>query len=237
MTDKEKITTLIDKRSKDTFLNHLVTFFGFRGTKGDIQKDIIVFWDHNHFLGGGYPVFTFEFNDKNKLISVTHKSNPIAKIFQWLILILLVIGVYNFFETEVNFISKIIIALMALPLFFAILFVGVKIYKFEKDIQLKKILRFIKMRTISISNEEIKDKESFHDTFSKRFDFPDFYGRNMDAWIDSIEDSIEEPVNLVFTDYNLLSETSKEIVEEVVQCSKFVNERLGEQLILITIDN
>jgi hypothetical protein len=38
----------------------------------------------------------------------------------------------------------------------------------------------------------IEDWDSFHDEFSRVFAFPDFYGRNMDAWIDCMT-SIDDP--------------------------------------------
>lgn len=40
------------------------------------------------------------------------------------------------------------------------------------------------MRRIRINTELIENWESFHELFSKIFGFPDFYGKNMDAWID-----------------------------------------------------
>jgi len=40
------------------------------------------------------------------------------------------------------------------------------------------------MRTVTIPVEKIVDWPSFHDTFQRELGFPDFYGRNMDAWID-----------------------------------------------------
>lgn len=33
---------------------------------------------------------------------------------------------------------------------------------------------------------QITDWDSFHDTFAHLLGFPDFYGRNMDAWIDCL---------------------------------------------------
>lgn len=40
------------------------------------------------------------------------------------------------------------------------------------------------MKRIRINTELIEDWDTFHDQFSKTFGFPDFYGKNMDAWID-----------------------------------------------------
>jgi hypothetical protein len=39
---------------------------------------------------------------------------------------------------------------------------------------------------------KIRDWQPFHDEFAVVFGFPDFYGRNMDAWIDCMT-SLDEP--------------------------------------------
>lgn len=41
---------------------------------------------------------------------------------------------------------------------------------------------------VDIPAHEITDWDSFHDVFKRVFGFPDFYGRNMDAWIDCMTD-------------------------------------------------
>jgi hypothetical protein len=41
---------------------------------------------------------------------------------------------------------------------------------------------------VTIPVNEIFDWDSFHDVFKRVFGFPDFYGRNMDAWIDCMTD-------------------------------------------------
>jgi barstar (barnase inhibitor) len=37
---------------------------------------------------------------------------------------------------------------------------------------------------VRIDADRIVDRASFHSVFGEAFGFPDFYGRNMDAWID-----------------------------------------------------
>ena len=37
---------------------------------------------------------------------------------------------------------------------------------------------------VTLQSKNITDWESFHTVFAKEMGFPDFYGRNMDAWID-----------------------------------------------------
>ena len=39
---------------------------------------------------------------------------------------------------------------------------------------------------VSVNCDGISDWPSFHDAFAHAFGFPDFYGRNMNAWIDCL---------------------------------------------------
>lgn len=48
------------------------------------------------------------------------------------------------------------------------------------------------MRTVTIPVEKIADWPSFHDIFQRELGFPDFYGRNMNAWIDCMT-SVDTP--------------------------------------------
>jgi RNAse (barnase) inhibitor barstar len=47
------------------------------------------------------------------------------------------------------------------------------------------------MARIRLDTAEIVDWSSFHDACHRAFGFPDFYGRNMDAWIDCMSDLTE----------------------------------------------
>jgi hypothetical protein len=40
------------------------------------------------------------------------------------------------------------------------------------------------MVVVTIDTQRIVDWDTFHDVFSEALGFPDFYGRNMNAWID-----------------------------------------------------
>lgn len=48
------------------------------------------------------------------------------------------------------------------------------------------------MKTVSIDARAIDGTASFHDAFASALGFPSWYGRNMDAWIDSMS-SLDEP--------------------------------------------
>ena len=39
-----------------------------------------------------------------------------------------------------------------------------------------------------IDGKSLADWEKFHDFFASTFDFPDYYGRNMDVWNDCMSD-------------------------------------------------
>ena len=42
------------------------------------------------------------------------------------------------------------------------------------------------MPVIEVPASQINDWDTFHDTFAQTLGFPDFYGRNMNAWIDCL---------------------------------------------------
>ena len=42
------------------------------------------------------------------------------------------------------------------------------------------------MATTSLDLSIVRDWNTFHDVSAQAFGFPDFYGRNMDAWIDCL---------------------------------------------------
>jgi len=47
-------------------------------------------------------------------------------------------------------------------------------------------------KKVSVDCSKIRDWKSFHDEFATVFGFPDFYGRNMNAWIDCMT-SLDQP--------------------------------------------
>lgn len=104
------------------------------------------------------------------------------------------------------------------------------------------------MKIVKINTDDILDWDSFHDLFSEKFGFPDFYGRNMNAWIDCMEslDSPEdgmtsihvetgETLILTLKNVDSLSKRNKEIYDAIIECSAFVNYakiELGENPVL-----
>ncbi|MGO9753405.1 MAG: barstar family protein [Solirubrobacteraceae bacterium] len=42
------------------------------------------------------------------------------------------------------------------------------------------------MPVVEVDLSQVSDWESFHNVFAQTLGFPDFYGRNMNAWIDCL---------------------------------------------------
>jgi hypothetical protein len=103
------------------------------------------------------------------------------------------------------------------------------------------------MPVIEVPMSRVTDWDSFHDTFASALGFADFYGRNMDAWIDCVThaDEDEGTSALVVPEGDVLTlqlldcadfrERCPEIYEALIECSAFVNWRrieVGERAIL-----
>ena len=94
---------------------------------------------------------------------------------------------------------------------------------------------------VSIDCERITDWDSFHSVFAEAFGFPDFYGRNMDAWNDCMS-SLDAPedgmtsvhcapgavVTLELQNVRGFRTRCPELYAALVECSAFVNWRLNE---------
>lgn len=97
-----------------------------------------------------------------------------------------------------------------------------------------------------------KIAESFHEYFAEQFGFPDFYGHNMDAWIDCMT-YIDEPesgmvtknfikqgesVTLHIDHVGFLKNNNREAYDDLIECSAFVNYRVvangGKPLIYLS---
>lgn len=88
----------------------------------------------------------------------------------------------------------------------------------------------------------------FHATFARALGFPEFYGKNMNAWIDcltSVDDAAAglctvnvepgEVLTVVLKNYSQLRSAAPEISEALNECAAFVNWRrieTGEPAVL-----
>jgi len=91
---------------------------------------------------------------------------------------------------------------------------------------------------ISVDCSKIRDWNTFHDEFARIFGFPDFYGRNMDAWIDCMT-SLDDPedglsqihcargsvLTLELDNVEKFKKKSPKQYAALIECSAFVNWR------------
>ncbi|MEN0020412.1 MAG: barstar family protein [Planctomycetota bacterium] len=105
---------------------------------------------------------------------------------------------------------------------------------------------------IEIDGTKITDMESFHDEFARTFGFPDFYGRNMDAWIDCFnyvdsDDGMRsltiepgEILTIHVRSFEAMNSASPQAVRALLECAAFVNhnslESSGAPLLAIALD-
>lgn len=94
---------------------------------------------------------------------------------------------------------------------------------------------------ITIPVHEITDWPTFHDVFKRALGFPDFYGRNMNAWIDCMTsvDAAEDGLSSVtvapgeilvlrIDDPFGFRQRCPEQYDALIECSAFVNFRRTE---------
>jgi Barstar (barnase inhibitor) len=102
---------------------------------------------------------------------------------------------------------------------------------------------------VSIDGAQIIDWPSFHDVFQREFGFPDFYGRNMNAWVDCMTSvdlpddgmsTVHAPAGgvMVLSIENAKSFAARcpEQYAALVECTAFVNFRridLGQGPVLV----
>jgi len=91
---------------------------------------------------------------------------------------------------------------------------------------------------VRVPMSEIDDWESFHRVFQRVLGFPEFYGRNMDAWVDCLEsaDATEDGMvaaevvahegdvlTLELEDVKAFAARCPEQYAAIVECAAFVN--------------
>jgi len=101
---------------------------------------------------------------------------------------------------------------------------------------------------VTLDCDNIRDWPSFHSEFSRVFGFPDFYGRNMNAWIDCMT-SLDAPddgmsnvhcdpgsvLTLELKNARTFRDRCPELYDAIVESAAFVNWRrieVGEVSVL-----
>ena len=95
---------------------------------------------------------------------------------------------------------------------------------------------------VALDCKNIRDWNSFHEEFARVFGFPDFYGKNMDAWIDCMtsldapEDGMSnvhcEPGTVLTLELENIEPFANRCPEQhkaLIECSAFVNWRRLER--------
>jgi hypothetical protein len=97
------------------------------------------------------------------------------------------------------------------------------------------------MATARLETESITDWQSFHEACREVLGFPDFYGMNMNAWIDCMSDLDEdagmtrfnlaegEMLHIEISATESFNKRLPEIFDALVERSAFVNQRYLEE--------
>jgi hypothetical protein len=92
-------------------------------------------------------------------------------------------------------------------------------------------------RVVAVDAARIIDWDSFHAVFADAFGFPDWYGRNMNAWIDlmtyldedhattGVSVASDEVITIALDGGHDLRERLPEVYDAVIECTAFVNWR------------
>jgi hypothetical protein len=95
---------------------------------------------------------------------------------------------------------------------------------------------------VRIDANRITDRASFHSVFAEAIGFPNFYGRNMDAWIDCMT-HLDDPgdglskvhiepgevLSLVIDNASDFKKRCPGLFADLVECAAFVNWRRIER--------
>ncbi len=96
------------------------------------------------------------------------------------------------------------------------------------------------MTTIKLDGELLTDWEAFHTVSQEAFGFPDYYGRNISAWIDCLsylrdDDGMstirlndEELLTIALSGSEALGQRFPELLEELQFCVDMINERYAD---------
>jgi len=96
------------------------------------------------------------------------------------------------------------------------------------------------MPRLEIDASRITDPTTFHDLFDQVFGFPEYYGRNMDAWIDCMtylrhpdagmtawHVARDKQLVLVIKGSAAFQQRCPDLYQSFLDCADFVNERMA----------
>lgn len=98
------------------------------------------------------------------------------------------------------------------------------------------------MAIVRLNTEQITDWASFHRVCQEAFGFPDFYGANMNAWIDCLSSGLNnddkmtrfnlaenEWLNIEILNTENFNSRLPEIFDTLIECVAFINNRYFEE--------
>ncbi|MFC4427115.1 barstar family protein [Deinococcus navajonensis] len=97
------------------------------------------------------------------------------------------------------------------------------------------------MAKVTLDTSQIRDWETFHDVSMQAFGFPDFYGRNMDAWIDcltyldegdgmsSVVLGSDELLSIHVPGFAIFAASLPDVASAFLACLAFTNQRYIER--------
>ncbi len=86
---------------------------------------------------------------------------------------------------------------------------------------------------IIIDGLRINDKNQFHEYIKDIMEFPEYYGKNLDALWDCLTGWIGLPVEIEWTNYTVSKEKLGDYANKILEVFKDAEEELGEDFKLI----
>ena len=140
------ILKLIEERKTDSFETHLWSILK-RDFKpaGEIGNREVKVWGMNFWNGFFYPIFQFDLNQEGHLIKISDRINPAGRLFFGLFCILTCIPWFYWVIDDFDLLEHWPQILTGIIFLGALIFIGLKIYKMEKEMQLKEIYELLEM--------------------------------------------------------------------------------------------
>ena len=97
----------------------------------------------------------------------------------------------------------------------------------------------LEVSTVTVRLDEVRDWAGFHDVFQRQLSFPAYYGANMDAWIDCLEDHvgvIDGRIVISIEGWRSFATRAQEIATAMVECLAFLNHERKAVSICLELD-
>ncbi|KHD35862.1 barnase inhibitor [Clostridium acetobutylicum] len=83
------------------------------------------------------------------------------------------------------------------------------------------------MKIVTIDGKEFKDKENLHRILKKELNFPEYYGKNLDALWDCLTGETKMPLKIVWKNFNdskgYLGEYAERTVQVLLRVEEYFN--------------